>query len=622
MGNGYWHKVLRINLTSRTSSVDEVGEETWKELLGGSGYGAKVLLEETPPAVDPLSPENKIIVALGLFQAVRAPGSAKWSLVTKSPLTGTYLDTAGGAFWGTRFKGLGYDALIIEGKSDTPAYVYITTEKVVFGDASHLWGMDNYQVFEKINDHFGGETPVSALTIGPAGEKCNPIACVTGDGFSFAGRGGSGAVMGSKNLKAVIVSDGKETVPVHDRETAERLSKEVMKKLAEDGARFRTHGTPGAVVSLEALGDTPIKYWRGDVWSEGAEKIGAPNYTKILEAKPKFCANCPAGCHRHIKVKQPAKWSLEGPGPEYETLGMIGDNLLNDDLPSICKVNEICNQMGTDTISTGAFIGFLMECFEKGILTKEDTSGREIHWGDGEIIVDLAEEIARMEGMGTLFKKGILGAVNKLGEEKTGDIAVQVKNLDLPAHDPRAAFGISVNYATSTRGACHERGDAQFIQFNQYYPEMGMEEPFNRFDMKYAARAAYYAQNTSAIYNSISLCKFMVKGAGMTLTQINQIMNAITGWNWSVEEMVRSGERIFALQRLINVRDGIRKKDDHLPRKVFIPASEGPRKGQIPEPFEPALAEYYDLRGWDEEGIPTPESLKELDLEAYIRFLP
>jgi len=313
---------------------------------------------------------------------------------------------------------------------------------------------------------------------------------------------------------------------------------------------------------------------------------------------------------------------IRRPSPEYETLAMIGDNLLNDNLASICKVNEICNKMGIDTISTGAFIGFLMECYEKSIIDKKDTNGLELKWGDADLIVNLTEQIAKMEGLGKLFDKGIVGASKKIGEEKTKDLIVHVKNMDFPAHDPRAAFGGAINYACGTRGACYERGDAQEISFGLHYPELGMGKPFDRFSMEQAPQAAFFSENVSAFYNSLTICKFMLTAIDMSLTQLNDLFNSITGWNWFIEEMIKAGERVFALQRLVNIRDGIRKKDDKLPPKMFIAAKTGPRAGKIPVPFEPALEKYYSMRGWDGDGVPTKDTLMELGLEEYIKYLP
>ena len=615
MGNGYWSRILRVDLTSGRVSTEEVGEEVWRQVIGGAGFGARVLLKETPGKLDPLSPDNRLIFAIGPFQSVPLPGNAKWSVITKSPLTGTFLDSAGGAGWAPLLKGCGYDALIVQGRAEKPVYLWITDEGAEIRDAAHFWGMDAVEVSEAIKED-AGQPKASVVAIGPAGERTIPIACIVADGHSFAGRGGAGAVMGSKNLKAVAVYGRKET-PVFDREKAKAFAKELMKQLRRDGAGFRETGTPGVIVPLEEIGDTPIKYWTGDVWHEGAKLLGTPHYTEVLNVTPLPCTNCPIGCHRHIVVKEPAKYAVEGSGPEYEALGMLGASCLVDDVKAVAKANDICNREGIDSVSAGAFVGFLMECYEKGLITRQDTGGLEIKWGDGDVLIELVRQIASGEGLGELFSEGIMGAARRIGKGAE-DLIVHVKNLDFPAHDPRAVFGLAVNYATGTRGACHERGDPEAAALGLAYPELGFPEPPDRFDMNIAARVAKVYQDASGLYNLLTICKFMVKGASLTLTQIKEAFNLITGWGWDVKDLIRAQERAFTLQRLVNIRDGISRKDDVLPKKMFIPAKEGGRAGKVPEPFEKALDEYYKLRGWDEDGIPTEETLRKLGLEEFI----
>ena len=613
---GYWGKVLRVNLTTKKYVVEEVPLEVWKQFIGGSGYGAKVLLEETPPKVDPLSPENKIIFAVGAWQSVNAPGNAKWSLVTKSPLTKTFLDSAGAGHWAPLFKKAGYDALIIEGKNESPIYLYITEDDVQFKDASHIWGKDTIETTKMIKQEIGN-TRVSMLNIGPAGEICNPIACVTCDGDSFAGRGGSGAVLGSKKLKA-IVSFGRKQVPVYDLEGAKRKSIELMKILVKQGASGTKDGTPQVVTPAEEKGDLPMKYWTQDKWAD-APKISAPNYTTILNAKPLYCANCPIGCHRHIKIERPEEFVFEGSGPEYETLGMMGGSFLCSDLIAICKANYICNSMGIDTVSTGAWISFLAECWEMGLINEKDTDGLKIEWGDGAVLVKLTEKIAKLEGIGKWFEEGIQGASKIIGP-KSEDLIVHTKNMDYPAHDPRCSVSFGVNYATGTRGACHVRGAAGDLYYSMY-PELGIKEDETLDSMDKAAERTFIVQNINSFFNQLTICYFMFAFADMNLTQMLEIFNPVTGWDWTVDEVIDAGRRAFTIQRLINVRDGITKKDDILPKKMTIAAKEGGRKGKAPLPHNKALEEYYKLRAWDKNGIPTKESLTRLGLDEYIKYL-
>lgn len=614
---GYWGKLLRVNLTQKTYKIEEIPQETFNKLIGGAGIGAKILLEETVPNVDPLSPDNKIIFGLGPLQAVTFPGNGKWSVITKSPLTGTYLDSAGTGHWAPYLKKAGYDLLVIEGKATEPVYLYINDDVVEIKDAAHLWGKDTVTTSEMIKAE-QGDKRINALNIGPAGENLNPIACITCDGKSFAGRGGAGAVMGSKNLKAIAVWGTKE-VPVFDKEKAATICKDLFKAAYENGKGARAHGTSGAVVPLNELGDIPVKYWRDDVWTGGAARIGAPHYTEYLKAKSKPCINCPLGCHRHVQFKWEGQ-QLEGNGPEYETLGMMGSSLLIEDLDAICTANDLCNRYGVDTVSTGAFIGFLVECYEYGWITPEQTGGLELKWGDGKVLVELTRQIINQEGLGKLFKKGIRGAAAEVGHEAE-KIIVEVKGLDYPAHDPRATFGVAVNYATSPRGACHERGNVHAGSLGLYYPEL-QDAPADRFSVEQAPHAAHLHQSISTFFNTLTLCKFMIGDGGLALTEVSAGLEAITGLKLGPKDLFRIGERVFTLQRLINVRDGLRRKDDSLPEKMKMAALVGPRAGQTPTPHEQILDEYYKLRGWNEQGVPSAETLKELGLEEFISYLP
>lgn len=613
---GYWKTILRINLTNHTFSTDTLDEKYLKSLLGGAALGAKILLDEVKPKIDPLSPENKIIFALGFMQSVNFPGNAKWTVVTKGPLTGSFLDSAGTGAWAPQLKKAGYDVLIIEGKSENPVYLYINDDKIEFRDASSLWGKDTIETSRIIKEELGDKR-INAINIGPAGENLNPIACISCDGHSFAGRGGAGAIMGSKNLKAIAVW-GTKQVPVADLEGAQNLAKDLMGRLHETAKGGG--GTPDVMVPLEELGDVPIKYWRGDVWHHGAKMIGTPRYTELLNVKPLPCQNCPVGCHRHIHLKLKDGSILNGNGPEYETLGMLGSSLLLDDLEAIAIANDKANRMGVDTVSLGAFIGFIIECYESGFLSEEEI-GMVPRWNDEATLFFLEDKLINLQGIGSMFRKGIRGAVEIIGQE-SASIAVEVKNLDLPAHDPRAVYGLAVNYATSPRGACHERGNPQASALGLFYPDCEMDSPPERFDASSAGYCAYIYQNTSMLFNNLTMCKFMVNNGGLTITEIGKELKLATGLDYSNMELLKTSERGIALQRLINVRDGLSRKDDTLPPKMLQAAIIGGRAGKSPVDFDNMLDDYYKLRGWDENGIPTPETLQDLDLQDYIPLLP
>ena len=608
---GYWGKVLRIDLTKRNYKIENVPESVWKKLLGGSAFGAKVLLEETPPNVDPLSAKNKIIFAVGVWQSAKNPGSGKWSVTTKSPLTKTFLDSSGGGNFAPALKKAGYDAIIIEGKSSSPVKIIINDELVKIEDANLLWGKDAIETFNEFKLSLN-DNRYSIIYIGPSGEIGHPIACIGCDGHSVAGRGGAGSVMGFKNLKAIAVLGTKE-VPLYNANKVKTRALELMREFSKRSAEKRKTGTTSAPSTFEKIGNLPLKYWVGETWGK-SELISAPYYNELLHTRPTFCANCPYGCHRHVKLEEPKEFAVEGAGPEYETLGMMGGAFLCSDLPAIVKANDICNRMGIDTISTGAWISFLAECYEKGLIDQKDTRGIAINWGDGKVLVELTEKIARLEGIGELFKDGIIGASEKIGPE-TRDLIVHVKNMDYPAHDPRCHLAAGLNYATGTRGACHERSDAQGF----FYPELGMEGPART--MEEVPQYVIHQQNMSSFANSLSVCKFIIRVPRLSLSEIVEILNYTTGWNWTVKDLEIAGERGFVLERIINVRDGITRKDDTLPKKMTIPAKTGPRAGRTPLPHDKALDEYYKLRKWTDDGIPTESSLKELGLEEYTHFL-
>lgn len=614
MKNGYWQKILRVDLTSKKTGVEEIDEDVLKKVIGGGGLGAWILKKELPGKTDAYDPKNLLIFATGPFQGPAVPGGAKFSIMSNSPVTGTFADSAGGADWGPQFKDCGYDALVIEGKADKPVYVYINDDKVEIKEASQLWGKDTYETDDAIKDELG-DKEVAVACVGPAGERKVAIACVAMDKHSFAGRAGLGAVMGGKNLKAVAVK-GTKKVQVADEEKVKELIKKyqllISKNVKENG--FREHGTPILCETAEGLGDMPIKYWDGDVWPEGAKSLGAPNYTNVLNAKPWPCKYCPIGCHRKIKITDPPEYKYEGVGPEYETLGMMGTNVMIGDPKVVAMGNDIANRLGIDTISSGAMVGFAMDCFERGLITTEDTGGLELKFGDVKVFLTLIEQIAKKEGFGAIFAEGTLKAAEKIGPVAVENV-VHCKGLDFPAHDARACISLAPSYATSTRGACHFRGPCEDVEMGGFFmPEVGINEGCVKlFERENQSLVAVKCQDLGAVVCSLVLCMFMVDGGGWSLTDLSKLFNAITGWDYSAKDLMLAGERIFNLQRLLNIRDGYNAKTDELPKKMFNSAKEGFRAGKV-IPFKELMEDYYQLRGWNENGEPTKETLARLKL--------
>lgn len=614
MGNGYWQKTLRVNLTTGDIRIEPIEENDLKAFIGGAGLAAEILRREIPKKIHPLSPENLVIFATGPFQGPSVPGGAKFSIAGISPQTGTFADTAAGADWGPAIKDAGYDILILEGKSEKPVYLRIIDDNVQIKDAGALWGKETFETIDAIRAE-ADDNKLSVATIGPAGERLVAIACIAVDKHSFAGRCGLGAVMGSKNIKAVAVR-GTKTVPVANPVKMKELIKKHQKQIYDATVEneFRTHGTPGLCETAEGLGDMPIKYWEQDTWPEGAKKLGAPNYTEQLNAKPLPCKYCPIGCHRKVTITSPEKYRFEGIGPEYETLGLMGTNLLIDDPKVVTIGNDIANRMGIDTISAGAMVGFAVECFEKGWLTIDDTDGLELKWGDAETLLKMTELIGLREGVGELFAEGTLAAAKKIHPDAVDEV-VHCKGLDFPAHDPRSCISLAPTYATGTRGACHFRGPCEDVEMGGFFmPEVGVNEgDVKFFEQKNQSLVASKCQDLGVLCNSLVLCLFMVDGGDWSLTDLTELFNAVTGWDISVKELLLTGERGFTVQRLNNLRDGFNAGNDVMPKKMRKIAKEGFRAGKE-IPFEAMMQEYYALRGWDSNGAPSDETLKRLGL--------
>ena len=619
---GYWGKLLRVNLTTKKITTEDIPDETIRKFLGGAGFGAEILLRETPANCDPLSTDNKLVFSIGPMQAVAAPGSGKWEVSTVSPLSGACADSAGTGRWATAFKRCGYEAIIVEGMSETPVYLYINDDGAELRDASHLWGLDTHDTSVKIKEELGNRR-INALNIGPGGEIMHPIANITCDGHSFAGRGGAGAVMGSKKLKA-IAAWGTKKVPCFDREAAEAFSKELFKVGYELGAGERNFGTSRNCIGAEKIGDMPIRYWRGDQYEAQVKRMCGPYMNEMLNVKPLPCENCPIGCHRHIDVDMPWGEHLNTNGPEYEVVGMMGTSVMIDNLFYISKANDLTNLAGIDCISAGAWVGFLMECYEYGWLTDEDFDGRPFKWGDGEALIYATEKICKLEGIGRIFKGGIVGAAKEIGRG-ADKIIVHSKNFDYPAHDPRCAFPMIIGYATNSRGACHTRSGAVGFAHGNGMPAYGLNFSLDdRFVIEGAGRAAAIAQDARSHTNCLSICQMLERTALTTNNQV-KMMKLLTGEDFSVMDLFHAGTRTNQIQRVIGCRNGIRRVDDNMPEKMKIPALVGGRVGNpayTDEMFQKGLDDYYNYRKWNKNGIPTPEALTEFGLEDYVRYIP
>jgi aldehyde:ferredoxin oxidoreductase len=610
---GYTGKIMRVDLTHSKVTAEDLKEEWAQQFIGGSGLGAKFLYEMTDERTDPLGPENPLIFMTGPFTGTSVPLSGRHAVVSRSPLTGIFGESDVGGTWGANLKRAGFDGIIVTGKSKKPVYLWVHDGKWEIRDASHLWGKDTYE----IDPILKGETHEKAVvsTIGEAGENLVSLAAIMTDGKDAraAGRCGMGAVMGSKHLKAIVVY-GTGTVPVFDPEGIARLPKEYGAQINKNAENFRKYGTAGSLSVFEAMGTLPLQNWKFvGRWEESAEKINGFTISETVLTGRYFCDACVLGCGRRVKIENGPYAGVEGAGPEYETLALLGSNCLIDNLEALCYANELCNRFGLDTISTGGVIGFGMEAYEKGLIDREDTDGIELHWGSEKALIETIKLIGQNKGFGKALGKGVKKASEELGKNSV-EFSMHVKGLELPAHDPRGYNAGAVGFATSSRGACHLAGFTHTFERVMKCPEIGIPEPLDRFQVEGKGVLAAKTQNLMGMMDSLKLCKFILFG-GITLTHIVKWYRDVTGREMGIEDFTKAGERIFNLKRLYNVRLGISRKDDTLPFRSLTFRRIG--KGITPNlpPLGQMLSEYYEYRGWSEDGIPTPEKLKELGLE-------
>jgi aldehyde:ferredoxin oxidoreductase len=609
---GYIGRLLHVNLSNSKVHVENLNEEWARQFIGGSGLGAKFLYEMTDERTDPLSPENPLIFMTGPFTGTSVPLSGRHAVVCRSPLTGIFGESDVGGSWGANLKRAGFDGIIVTGRSERPVYLWLHDGRWEIRDASHLWGKDTYE----IDPILKGETHEKAVvsTIGQAGENLIFLAAIMTDGKDgrAAGRCGMGAVMGSKNLKAIVVY-GTGNVSVHDPESVARLPKDYAPLINKNAENFRKYGTSGGLSAFEAMGTLPLQNWKFvGRWEESAEKINGFTMSETVLTGRYYCDACILGCGRKVKVEKGPYAGVEGAGPEYETLGLLGSSCLVDDLEALCFANELCNRFGLDTISTGGAIAFGMEAYEKGLIDREDTGGIELQWGNAEALIGMIRMIAQKKGIGETLGKGVKRASEELGKNSV-EFAMHVKGLELPAHDPRGYNAGAVAFATSARGACHLSGLSHTYERLLKSPEIGVPEVLDRFKVEGKGILAAKTQNVMGMMDSLKLCKFILFG-GVTLTDIVKWYRDVTGREMTIDEFVKTGERIFNLKRLYNVRLGISRKDDFLPFRSLTFKRMG--KGLTPNlpPLGQMLGEYYEYRGWSEDGIPTPEKIRDLGL--------
>ena len=605
---GYMGNILRVNVTTGKVTVEPLSDSLVMQYIGGRGVAAKLLYDELEAGIDPLSPVNKLMFSTGPLASTVAQACSRWMVTTKSPLTGgIFRATAGGGF-GAELKTAGYDILIIEGKAEKPVYVVIDDDRVEIKGAQHLTGLLTHETSAAIRtDLLDARYKIAA--IGPSGEKLVRFAAIV-DGRRTAARGGVGAVMGAKNIKAIAVR-GSKRVPVADAErliSITRKQADVLNKEAKF-AGFRHLGTATAVGFCHELGIYPVKNFQDGVLENVQGRLTGEKVDEIF-IKDAYCNRCFIHRGSILQIKDGPYAGEEVEGPEYETLYSFGGEVLNTNLGMIIEANRICDDYGVDTITAGCTIGFAMECYEKGILTRNDLDGIDLTWGNHEAVIALLKKMVKREGIGDLLAEGTREAARKIGKG-ADHYAIQVKGLELPGYDPRGLKASGLNLATAALGASHCVGQSP--------QEIMGADKLDRFAVQGKGAMCKQNQDKVAIYETGIVCIFPMALNLIDLAQLKDMLYAATGIKeFNDENYLRQvGERIWTIERCFNVREGFGRKDDYLPERFLKePLERGPVKGQVVE-MDQLLDDYYTVRGWDQAtGYPKREKLESLGLKA------
>ncbi|MCK5256171.1 MAG: aldehyde ferredoxin oxidoreductase family protein [Deltaproteobacteria bacterium] len=606
---GYTGKLLRVNLTSGKVKEEPLKEEWAEKYLGGAGIASRILYDELKPGIDPLGPKNKTLIMTGPVNGTIIPTASRVGAYCKSPLTGSFFHGTAGGHIGAELKYAGWDGIIIEGRASVPVYLWIDDDLVEIREASHLWGMHSYEVQEKLKEELGLDE-VHVASIGPAGELLNRFACIT-FGARVTGRGGTGAVWGSKKLKAVAVR-GTGSVDVPDITKFKHFADELLKVFRNHPATSKilpTYGTPVLVNANNALGIFGSYNWQEELF-ENAEGLSGETMRETIVAKDKACFACPVRSSKLCVIKSERDGNYVVEGPEYENIYSLGSCCGIGSIKTVAIAERICDNYGMDAIEAGVAIAFSMECFEKGILTLEDTEGMELRFGDEEAMLTMLHKIGKREGLGDLLAEGVKRVSEKLGHGSE-DFAMHTKGMTVAGHSARGMPGFGLGYATGPRGGSHHDGRPTGERTG-----LVLRETFEG-KAEYTARINHFSIYTDSmivchlaesIWGPLDISEWCVKS-----------LNVATGMQSSLEDAKKTAERIWNMMRAFMVRKGFRRKDDKLPKRFMEePIPKGPSKGMVfsRENLDKLLDEYYGFRGWDlKTGIPTPERLTSLDLE-------
>lgn len=602
---GFCGRYLLVDLDTGEMVERKIEEAAFRKYVGGTGIGAYLMIKEFDPLVDPLSPPAPLMFLNGPLTGTNFPGSGRSSVVALSPLTGLWGECNVGGAFGAAMKLAGLDGVVFIGRAERPVFLWIDEGKAELRDASHLWGLDTYSTNQRLREELkGGRRPVRTMQIGPAGENGVRFANIVNEMGSVAGRCGLGAVMGSKNLKAVAVRGGGR-MGYADPAGAKEIRNALTEKLKNHLLAQTLHemGTNGALDTGMLSGDVPIRNWGVGEWMEALDTLNSFYYNDNILVKIVGCYACPVRCKRVVKVEEGPFAMEEHAGPEYETVCMMGTNLMNPSLEAVAKANDLCNRLGMDTISMGSLIALLMEAQEKGLVSPVET-GLDFSWGNMDAALQAIRLTAAREGFGERMAKGSRTLAEELGAP---ELAVTVRGLDFPAHDPRGYHGYGLGYAMSARGACHLNSTNLLVEGGMAsWPEIGLKGPYKGMTSKGKAELTWKCIAVGQLFNSLCMCEFI--GAFLSLDDQVDMMRATTGFDWTLDELMQCGWRIWYLKRhIVNLR-GSGRNDDVLPPKALTPTREGTNAGSVPD-MGLMLSEFYRLAGLDHEGRVPPEKL-------------
>jgi len=623
MPHGYNGKILRVDLSSGKLVTEEPPENFYRQYFGGEGFIGYFLLKELPKGVEPLSPANKLIFAAGPMTGVPAGGCGRHSVGGKSPLTGGYGEADSGGYWGAELKMAGFDAIIVEGKAEKPVYLFVRDGEAQIKDARHLWGMKALECQNAIREELA-DPNIKVALIGPGGENLVRFACVMNDLDAAAGRTGMGAVMGSKNLKAVACR-GHQRVSLADPSVVKEIARWIRDNTPITLKGMRDFGTSRLIPALNSSGGLPTRNFQlGSI--EGADKVSGQAMADTILVNRRACFACPVQCKREVKVDEPYVVDPRYGGPEYETIASLGTDCDITDLKAIAKGGELVNAYGLDSISCGATIAFAMECFENGLLTTKDTGGIDLRFGNASAMLQMVEQIALRQGFGNTLAEGTARASKKIGSASE-EFAMHIKGQELPMHEPRWKQGMGVGFSMSPTGAdhCHNIHDSAYTEITpslEMLNAVGILEPLPLVDLSPAkVRLLKYYSEFIHFLNCAVCCYFVMALGLVGFDRITQLVRSVTGWDTTFFELLKVGERSANLARVFNFREGFTIQDDDMPQRFFAPHGSGPLKAALdPEAFQKAKETYYGMVGWPN-GVPSSGKLGELGIEWALPLL-